>query len=306
MQVPRVWQLSTSCRRRPRRCRRVAGREMAVPAQSMIRAFVRHRGRVGDSAPRLDRDTVKIQGFIFSWKTHEAAAVELEREVGRFVDVTVINSEEQLASPHEHWIHLDDSAYFSAQWNRALSLLEGDVLFHMQADARCDDFERLFGRAAALFGRGDVGVYEPDVDYSAYRYERSRLRAISDDTFAVPIPDQTCWLVIADVLHELGPVDLSVNRYGWGISAAVAAVCSLRRKLCVRDYGVSVVHPPDRGYSSAVAGQERDAYLAGLAPSVAHEAARLYDRRSRVSLGRRRSLLRGRYSPRATRGSARG
>jgi hypothetical protein len=174
------------------------------------------------------------------------------------------------------------------QWNRALGLFDGDVIFHMQADAQCDDFERLFERATALFRRGDVGVYEPDVDYSPYRYDTSLLQAVADDEYEVPITDQTCWLVAGDVLRELGPVEVSVNRYGWGISAAVAAVCRLQRKLCVRDYGVSVVHPRSRGYPAGIAASERDAYLAGLGPGIANEAARLYEWRSRVSPARPR------------------
>lgn len=99
----------------------------------------------------------------------------------------------------------------------------------------------------------------------------------------MPITDQTCWLVAADVLAELPAVDLSVNRYGWGISAAIAAICRLQGKLCVRDYGVLVPHPAARGYSSELAGHERDAYLQSLGPRIAGEAARLYEWRSRIS-----------------------
>jgi hypothetical protein len=231
---------------------------------------------------------VNIQGFIFNWKAHEAEAVELERRLGRLIQVTVINSEEGLSAPRDHWVHLDDSAYFSAQWNKAIGLFEGDLLFHIQADAHCNDFERLLERAASFFGRGDVGVYEPNVDFSPYQYDTSRLRAIGDGGFEVPITDQTCWFVAADVLAELPPVEVSVNRYGWGISAAVAAVCRLQQKLCVRDSRVSIVHPPTRGYSSETAGRERDAYLESLGPTIAGEAARLYEWRSRVSPARRK------------------
>ncbi len=198
----------------------------------------------------------------------------------------MINSQERLSCPREGWIHLDDSAYFSAQWNRALAAFDGEILFHMQADACCNELERLLKRATRLFARGDIGVYEPHVDFTVYRYDRSRLKAVSEETFEVPITDQTCWLVAAGVLRGLPPVELRLNRYGWGISASVAAVCRLQGKLCVRDYNVSVAHPRARGYPSDVAADERNAYLASLGPAIAGEAARLYEWRSRVSLQR--------------------
>jgi hypothetical protein len=226
---------------------------------------------------------VKIQGFIFNWKAHEARAVELERAIGHCIPVTVINSEELLSCPHHHWVHLGDSAYFSAQWNKALELFEGDILFHIQADAHCGDFEQLFARARSMFQRGDVGVYEPEVDFSGFRYDTSRLRVVDEHVVEVPLIDQTCWFVAGDVLRELPEVDVSANRYGWGISVAVAAVCRLQQKLCVRDYGLAVAHPRGRGYPAEVAGRERDGYLTSLGPRIAGEASRLYEWRSRVS-----------------------
>jgi hypothetical protein len=235
-----------------------------------------------------ERETVKIQGFIFNWKAHEARAVALERAIRHCIPVTVINSEEPLSSPRDHWVHLGDSAYFSAQWNKAIELFAGDILFHIQADAHCGDFERLFARASCMFQRGDVGVYEPEVNFSGFRYDTSQLRVIDDHVFEVPLIDQTCWFVAGNVVRELPPVDLSANRYGWGISVAVAAVCQLQQKMCVRDYSLSVTHPRRRGYPAEIAGRERDGYLTSLGTQIASEADRLYAWRSRVSRTARR------------------
>lgn len=240
-------------------------------------------------------DPLKLQAFVFNWKGHEANALALERAIGRWTDVTVINSDAGLSGPRADWVHLGESAYFSAQWNKALELFEGDVLFHIQADARFDDFERLFARATSLLGRGDIGIYEPGVDFTAFRYDTSRLRAIETQLFEVPFTDTTCWFVGADLLGELPPVDLSANRYGWGIAPAVAAVCHLKGKLCVRDYRFRVMHPRGRGYPSQIADRERDAYLSSLGPEIAREAARLYEWRARVRpapIGARRGLRR--------------
>jgi hypothetical protein len=229
---------------------------------------------------------VEVQGYVCNWNGHESRAVELERDVGRLIPTTVINTERPLTRPRDHWVHLDPSAYFTEQWNRALELFDADVLFQVQADAHFDDFEALLDRATAAFRRGDVGVYEPDLDYTGLRFDTSRLRAVAGRLYEVPMTDQTCWFVSAEALHRLPPVDPTVNRYGWGVSVAMAAVCHLTGKLSVRDYAFAIEHPRRRGYSSEEAARQRDAYLEGLPSEISREAARLYEWRTRVAPGR--------------------
>jgi hypothetical protein len=128
-----------------------------------------------------------------------------------------------------------------------------------------------------------VGVYEPDVNFTEVNYDPSQLRAIGTELFEVPMTDQTCWFVTGDVLGRLPPVEVSVNRYGWGISRAVAAASHLQGKLCVRDYSFSVLHPRRRGYPTEVAVRQRDAYVTSLGPEIEREAARISQWRSRVA-----------------------
>ena len=111
-----------------------------------------------------------MHAFVFNWKGHEAGAAALEEKIARHTRVTVINSEEGLDEAHPHWDHLDDSAYFSAQWNRAIELFDGDLLFHIQADARFDEFERLLAKIDHVFRTYPVGVYEPNVDFTDVTY----------------------------------------------------------------------------------------------------------------------------------------
>jgi hypothetical protein len=214
---------------------------------------------------------MKIQAFIFNWKGHEARAAALEEKLAKLVHVTVINSEEQLSTPRPGWVHLDDTAYFSAQWNKALELFDADILFHIQADADCGQFEPLIERARALFEKHELGVYEPNVDYTDIQYDKSRLRPIETDLLEVPFTDCTCWFISGEIIRKLTPVDLAINQYGWGIPRVVAALARLNGQLCVRDYDLPVQHPKGRGYSSSEAMVQLKAYLATLDPQIKHE-----------------------------------
>lgn len=218
---------------------------------------------------------MKIDSFIFNWKGHEANAHALELKIGKFTKVTVINSEEHLRDKHPGWAHLNDQAYFSAQWNEACRLFDGDILFHIQADAYFDQFETLFAKVRLLFQKYPIGVYEPNVDYTSIRYNKLRLRAVEPDLLEVPKTDCTCWFISKDVVKQLPLVDVTVNKYGWGIPRAIAAVSHLSGRRCVRDYNVTIRHPKGRGYSTEEAKLHLRNYLESLDPEVKQEISRI-------------------------------
>jgi hypothetical protein len=203
---------------------------------------------------------MKIQAFVFNWKGHEERAARLEESIAPFAEVVVINSEEGLAQLHPRWIHLDDAAYFSAQWNAALDRFDGDVLFHVQADAVVDDLSRLFDRARAAFAMHPLGVFEPRIE-NCTEYDRTLLRHLGNEVYEVPTSDSTCWFVAGPVLRRFPTIDVQVNKYGWGIPVTVAALARRMGRICVRDYSVTVQHAKGRGYSTEVAFDQRVEYL---------------------------------------------
>jgi hypothetical protein len=211
---------------------------------------------------------MKVQGFIFNWKGHEEEALALEKQIAKLIEVTVINSEENLKEEHPGWVHLDDSAYFTAQWNRAVALFDADIFFHIQADAQINNFEQLVAKAVDVHTRYKFGVYEPNVDFTELIYNRSRLLPLEQDLAAIPIPDCTCWFIDGRIVRMLPPVDPSINYYGWGIPSAIAALCWLNGRLCIRDYAFLIRHPETRGYSNADAMQQLQTYTQNLDPEI--------------------------------------
>ncbi|MCI0417177.1 hypothetical protein L0222_30775 [bacterium] len=219
---------------------------------------------------------MKIHGFICNWKGHELNAIHLAEKLKPLIDVTVISTDPGIREKHSDWIHLDESAYFSEQWNLAVRLFTGDIFFQIQADAFFDDFPNLFQKAKATFSEGSIGVYEPNIDLTAYDYDLSKLSGYKENIFEVPLTDTICWFISADILVQLPPVDLAINKYGWGVCAAIAAISHLNKKLCVRDYDFTVRHEPGRGYSTEAALKERGRYLRSLPTNIAQEMKWIY------------------------------
>jgi hypothetical protein len=218
---------------------------------------------------------MNIQGFIFNWKGHEQRAAALERKLGEFATMTVINSEEQLSQPRPDWVQLDDAAYFSEQWNNAIELFDADLFFHIQADADFDRFDLVFARAKTLFEKYRLGVYEPNVDYTGLVFDTAKLPPVEPNLLEVPFTDCTCWFIARDVVRAMPPVNLSVNRYGWGICRAIAALSRLKGRLCVRDYDFTIKHPKGTGYPKDSAREEKFSYPFTLSLDVRHEMVQL-------------------------------
>jgi len=211
------------------------------------------------------RAEMTIEAFVFDWKGHAARAAALARAISSSMPVTVVNSEEGVEDAHPEWVHLGDDAYFSSQWNAALDRLKADVMFHVQADVGDLDVPALCARARSLLALSRVAIYEPDIRTTHYsRYDRSRLEMIQPEIYRIPVSDCTCWLIKREVIGRSPRIDTAVNRFGWGISPTLAAVADLAGQICVRDYAVTAVHPPGRGYSTAAARCERDEYLRRL------------------------------------------
>jgi len=210
-----------------------------------------------------------MQAFIFTWRGQRQAARALEAQIARVLPVTVISSEGPEIGDGPGWVYLDDTAYFSAQWNRAVELFDDDVLFHIQADASCHRMEDVIAAASRCFSDYRIGVYEPNVDFTECEYDPSRLRAVAPGLYEVPQTDCTCWFIANDIVRALPRIDLSINTYGWGICGAICAIARRSGRLCVRDYNFTIEHPKHRGYSDVVAAEQRYNFMKTLDPRIA-------------------------------------
>jgi hypothetical protein len=189
-------------------------------------------------------------------------AAELETQLTKLGDITVINSDERLAAAYPHWVTLNADAYFSEQWNKALELFAGDALFHIQADAFSSDLAQMFSKYSSVREKHRIGVFEPHIDHTDQQYNVSGLRCLEPNMFEIPFTDSTCWFVHGDIVRHFSPIDLTVNRYGWGIDVMAAACCRLAGLRCVRDYTFTVTHPRGTGYEAENARKQMHRYFA--------------------------------------------
>ena len=89
-----------------------------------------------------------------------------------------------------------------------------------------------------------AGSMRPNVDYTAWRYDRRKLRLLDDDLLEVPQTDCTCWAISREVLDRLPPVDPHICKFGWGIYYLTITAARALNKPAVRDYRFTVCASP--------------------------------------------------------------
>lgn len=214
---------------------------------------------------------MKFHSFIFNWKGHYEKAKYKEAQLKKLgLKVTVINSDDSIKSLENDWVHIGESAYFTAQFLEAIKLFDGDVFFHVQADASYEEWTRLLEDSRAYFNKYNWGIYAPNVDYTWYE---SNLTDISQVVFQddrnlrlVACPDCTCWFIHKDIINEFKTrkIDMSACHMGWGWDIILPGISYLKRRVVIRDYAHTVQHPRGTGYNTDQAEKEMFALFRSL------------------------------------------
>lgn len=200
---------------------------------------------------------VKIHTFIFNWRGQFDKTVE---KIKQLTDLghtlTVINSDE--AHNDEGWVNVGESAYFTDQFIKALELFDGDVLFHIQADASYNDWNNLIKDAEESFDTYEWGIYAPNVDYTWYDSTRTDIEGVQlrDKMMRlVACPDCTCWFIHKDIINKFKELKINMSPYkmGWGWDIIFPGISYLMGRLVIRDYHHTIDHPPGTNYNKSQA-----------------------------------------------------
>lgn len=194
---------------------------------------------------------MKIQCFIFNWKGQYENALKLEKELKNYVDVIVVNSDDE--HKLEHWKNIGDEYYFSAQFRVALNLFDPkkyDCFWHIQSDASSDQFKQIIDSAKNSFEKYKWGVYAPNVDDTFYIPSRTDIIDIENGLKLVATTDNTCWFIHKDFIEEMiNHLDLmNTNELGWGWDLLICAFSHMAQRKVIRDYNFMINHPASTGY----------------------------------------------------------
>lgn len=206
---------------------------------------------------------MKFHSFIFNWKGQYEKAKHKESQLKTLgLKVTVINSDDTVAMLEPEWIHVGEASYFTAQFLEAVKRFDGDVFFHVQADASYEDWGRLLEDAQKYYAKYNWGIYAPNVDYTWYEPKLTDIPQVvfRDDSNLrlVACPDCTCWFIHKDIIDQFKDrkIDMSACHMGWGWDIILPGISYLKQRLVLRDYAHTIQHPRGTGYNTEQAEKE--------------------------------------------------
>ena len=210
----------------------------------------------------------KILCCIFNYNENAKAVAWWERLSPHF-DTVILDSGSQPPCLHEGALNLDN-IYYSGLINKAYELLrEKDYrwLMVLTSDLEINDANtaRLVDGMQQISQTANVGLYQPSCALSLHgRCHRQSLCRYMGRLRKVNFQEGWFHLVCREILDEVLPLDLSLNRLGWGIDLAFSHVARVRRMLVLVDDRVRVVHPHGSGYNREAAEQQMVRWLATI------------------------------------------
>jgi len=224
---------------------------------------------------------MRLHTFVFNWPGYFEAALQLESMARSFSHkVTVINSDPRHTA--EGWVDLGNDAYFGEQFAAACELFDGDVLFHIQADAGHEDWAGLVSAALGTFSTYECGVYAPQIDRYAHVGNElpaasAALSPPSEYLRVVSNTDCTAWFIHASVIRQLVEYAslMRLNRLGFGIDLLAAALAFSQKQLVLRDDRYVVNNPSGTGYSLEDATVQLRKFISRLPPEIRRRVIKL-------------------------------
>ncbi len=241
----------------------------------------------------------KIQVFVFNYGLFGQAMSLLERFLATGADARLLNCASAKDPPFtasERVVALPN-VYYSGQWNEALRLLDGGAMFLISSDVSVRCPARLLRRMQRFYDRfGDqAGIYAPNVWWTPWTYDPALLPDLGGGLKKVVATDSMAWCVAASVARAVGPVDLNVNKIGWGIEVLAALRCEEQRRLVARDYAIKLAHPRSSAYDRGRADAEFREMV--RRSGLGRRFWEYYNRRDRYGFGWRGDDSPRRYAP---------
>lgn len=210
----------------------------------------------------------KILCCIFNYNENEKALKWRDRLAPHF-DTVVLDSGSNPPCLGEAVINLDN-IFYSGLMNTAYELLlEKDFrwLMIVTSDIEINDRNAslLVSRMKEVSEMPYVALYQPSCRLSFKgRCHRQSLCHYSGKMRSVNFQEGWFHLANRSVLDDVLPVDIHINRLGWGIDLALSHFARIRKMLVLVDDKVKVLHPKGTGYKKDEAKDQMEQWLSTI------------------------------------------
>ena len=210
----------------------------------------------------------KVLCCILNYNENEKALAWRDRLSPHF-DTVVLDSGSNPPCKGDLVLNLDN-IFYSGLVNKAYELLlERDYrwLMIVTSDIEIDEANtsRLISGMEEAMAIPSAGLYQPSCRWS--RRGRALPQSMCHFTRRIrSVNFQEGWfhLVCREILDAALPVNLEINRMGWGIDLALSHFARIQNRLVMVDDRVRVLHPKGTGYKRDLAKAQMKEWLATI------------------------------------------
>jgi hypothetical protein len=215
-----------------------------------------------------------VQLVIVSWSNQHQNAVAIADAVRSAVQqVSIVYSDADPTFEIQSYAQLirrPNHLFFGDKFQACLEAYNGaDLLLVVHADCTCSDWAAVVHacRSAMNMDRR-IAVWAPHIHYTGFGLERTRLGDLKGTHLSmVAHTDSIVFAMSPMVIKRMQAANYLANVYGWGVGWLAVACAYANQSYAVVDRSVRVHYPMPRGYSSADAASQRDAFLQQMLPA---------------------------------------
>jgi hypothetical protein len=204
-----------------------------------------------------------VDAYIFSWGNYLMNAKLLQSELSSIIkNVFILHSGASEEKGEGSVIYLSENHFFGDQFKKCSDLLENSFLFHIQADTKILDLNKLKDYLEKSINL-NVGISAPNLSRTGWSTgtvsfvdEVQNLIELPSGLKHVTNTDCTAWIINSIVLSEYRRRINYFPHFGWGIDLVM---CALSRQLglpVIRDTNLEIFHESGTGYSIPGATEE--------------------------------------------------
>lgn len=202
--------------------------------------------------------------IIFNHALNEEAIELKERFYGK-IDVYLFDSGSEIKE--EERPHFDEAfpnIYYNGLLNETNAFLRErgyEIGVIITSDVGIEDVDLFLDKTFGAFQDEEIGVYAPSATYS---YHRHMNFGKDKGLQKVSYTEGFCFAFRTAILNAMCPVDLSLNKFGYGTDSILGFHALDLGYISVVDYTFFVDHPYGSGYDKHEAVRAKHAWLASL------------------------------------------
>jgi len=175
-------------------------------------------------------------------------ALLLKTMFSKYLETFIIDSKSDIIEDYFDF-KLENVGY-SGLFNKSVELCieknkDGLLLVCSDVFIKKNQFQKIVEKIN-IINQNEIGVYSP----SSKGQSHAHCKKIKDGFRDVVFVEGFVFYASIDILKEIYPVDLNINKFGYGLDAHKGVLCFKKNKRCVIDDDIEVFHTEGTGYNT--------------------------------------------------------